>query len=108
MIDHIILYTNEFENKVKEVKDFYANKTEAQVDELINGANGFAVQANNYHQYYLAMQALINAVDNDDYYNGKLAAGTPTNRYVTYNSGTNSVTIDWNKLNFILVSPILH
>lgn len=87
-VDTTILYTNEFENKIKEVKDFYNGKTEAEVDELINGGNGFGVQATNYHNYYLAMQALINSTDNDNYYNGKMESNDSSmTKYVDWNNG---------------------
>ncbi len=71
-VDTTILYTNEIEEKINEIKNDYAGLTKAQVEAKVGDtAGGYTATYNKFDKYYNAMKDIING----EFTKGSKAAG---------------------------------
>ncbi len=71
-VDTTILYTNEIEQKIYDIKNDYAGLTKAQVEAKIGDtAGGYTATYNKFDKYYNAMKDIING----EFTKGSKAAG---------------------------------
>lgn len=59
-VDMTILYTDQYENMIRDIRSKFAGKSAAEAEELISGSKGFKEKSDSYYDYYLAIKAVIN------------------------------------------------